>query len=71
MGGLTLEIFNPEGESVAFMQGDDADIVAEEIDKVEAIWCRKFGRGYRKTFGPFRSCEEHISALLSAYDMGE
>lgn len=71
MGGLTLEIFDPEGKSVIFLQGEDADTVAADIATVEGIWCRKFGKGYRKSFGPFHSCEEHISAILSQYDLPE
>lgn len=33
--GLTVEIFNPQGESVAYMQDEEAGNCLDEIEKIE------------------------------------
>jgi hypothetical protein len=55
------------GEESRFFQGDDASVILDQEDKVVKIWTRRFGKGYRKTFGPFKSCEEHITAAFDCY----
>jgi hypothetical protein len=55
------------GGKEVFLQGDDADLVRAEEEKVCAIWARRYGKGYRKAFGPFRSYEEHLTACLDCY----
>ena len=58
-GGLTLEVFSPSEKSVAFLQGDDAVNLLNDLEACE-----------RKTYpsGPFASCEELQSVLLADYE---
>lgn len=36
LGGLCVELFDPQGESIAFMQGDDATLFLEDIAGIES-----------------------------------
>lgn len=36
LGGLCVELFDPQGESIAFMQGDDATLFLEDISGIES-----------------------------------
>ena len=56
-----------DGDKSCFLQGDDADIVRKVEDDLCRIWGRRFGRGYRRKFGPFNSYEEHLTACLGEY----
>lgn len=59
--GLTIEIFK-DGESIAFLQGDDAAQLLADIALVEGLEL-----DYSK-FTPWGSAEEHVGVLLDAYD---
>jgi len=69
--GLTVEIFNPSGDSVAFLQGDDAAELIDQIEDIRGMWF--FGKPTQGNMTldefVFANEEEHISALLDAYDM--
>jgi hypothetical protein len=71
-GGITLTR-KADGADVYF-QGDDAAQFRADVEKLDKIWFRPFGKcadgriAYRKSFGPFNSYSEHFDALVSAYD---
>jgi hypothetical protein len=68
IGNIT--IYDPDGKDIAYLQGsDDVEIIENQVKELEKIWFRKFGKGYRKKFGPFSSYEEHLSYILSQYDI--
>jgi hypothetical protein len=58
--GYGIQITNPLGENV-FMQGDDANIVRNEIEELDREWQGK------TSIGPFKSYEEHLNYILSQY----
>jgi hypothetical protein len=55
------------GGKEVFLQGDDAEQVLQLEDDIARIWARRFGRGLRRKFGPFRSYDEHLTAALDCY----
>lgn len=64
--GYGMLVTAPNGGD-RFFSGIDAQILSDELAKIEKIWCRKFGTGFRKSYGPFKSQEEHQDILLSSY----
>ena len=61
-----IELTDDKDNSI-YLQGDDASIFSNSWEAIIKIWTRKFGKGYRKTYGPFNSYKEHFDALASEY----
>jgi hypothetical protein len=59
--GFTAEIFSPSGESIAFMQGEEA---GQFLDECEAIGKQTFPSG------PFNTAEDLLDYLMGLYEPG-
>lgn len=54
-----IEVFRPNGVSLAYLQGDDTQYVEEALANLETITYPS---------GPWASYEAHLSDILDAYD---
>jgi hypothetical protein len=59
IGNIGATITRKSDGANVFMQGEDADTLQADLDKVEDV---------RHPSGPFKTYEQHIDALLDMYD---
>lgn len=58
LGGLCVELFNPQGESIAFMQGDDATLFIEDIASIDSKFVPS---------GAFKTLDDMYDYYISQY----
>lgn len=63
-----IEIFNPSGESVAHLQGNNAALLLDEIELVEDRWCSMTTENIG-WYAPFHNERENISYVLEFFCM--
>ena len=62
IGNIGATITRKSDNAEVFMQGDDRDEIESQMDALDAT----AEKGY--PIGPFKSYEQHIDAILDAYD---
>lgn len=59
LGGLCVELFDPQGESIAFMQGDDARLFLEDIASIDSKFVLS---------ATFKTLDDMYDYYISQYD---
>lgn len=64
--GYAVIVTAKDGASVC-LQGDEADMLREAIEKIDVLWADVYCNGKAKPKA-FKCYEAHLDAILSAYD---